>query len=471
MAFVVACGPNDDAEPTATSTPQPTATPASGPHAGVAGLGDPYFPELGNGGYDVQHYDLDLRYDPASGHLDGVATIDAVVLHELSRFNLDFRGMQVISVVVDGVEASFSRDGAELIVEPDEPLPDGGEMRIVVRYGGTPEPLESVFGPRIGWLRTVDGTTVIAEPNGASSWYPANDHPRDKATYTISMTVPDELEVIANGLLQETIEHDDDTTTWSYRHDSPMASYLATVTIGDLVLEEDGQVAGVTIRNAFASSLADSAAPKFENTDEMLEFFIDLFGPYPYETYGVAVVEIDLGGLALETQTISTFDRAFGLPNADVQAVAAHELAHQWFGNSVTLDTWKDIWLNEGFATYAQYLWIEELTGRPVAELMRDLYSRRGPTLEFVKPGDPGPSDLFSGSVYVRGAFTLHALRVEVGDEAFFEILRAWPERYAGETASTEDFIALAEEISGADLESVFDPWLFGETMPPLPVP
>ena len=245
-----------------------------------------------------------------------------------------------------------------------------------------------------------------------------------------------------------------------------MASYLTQLAIGDFRLGTTEGPNGVTIRNAFASPLADDATIDFSRTPDMLQLLTADFGPYPFDVYGVVVVN-DRTQFALETQTLSIFDSSFVDGSVNGDEVVAHELAHQWFGDSVTVSTWKDVWLNEGFATYAEWLWREHVDGTPVATLAKDTHDKlSGTTL----PGDPGVEHLFNvDTVYQRGALALQALRVTVGDDAFFMTLRTYASRFAGKNVTTNDFISVANEVSGRDLHDLVDAWLYREALPALP--
>jgi len=429
-----------------------------------AGIGDPYFPTLGNRGYDVSHYTLDLDYDPETKVLAGTATIESEATARLADFHLDLVGMEVESVTVDGDEAEFAREGSELIVDPEKRIRRGREFTVEVVYSGIPEPArEKSLGFEVGWVATDDGSYVLSEPNGAQTWFPGNDHPSDKATYTFRITVPDPLTVGANGVLTDRIPRDG-MTTFIWEASDPMASYLATVATGNLVITEEAPSAtDVPIRNVLTEEVADESSDVAATTAEMLDYFSEVFGPYPFEAYGVLVVDEPLG-VALETQTLSLFGNE-GLH----EIILAHELAHQWFGNAVSIDRWQDIWLNEGFATYAEWLWEEHEGGSTAAETARDSYGdgRVGPGTI----GDPGVDDLFGAPVYVGGALTLHALRVEVGDETFFDILRTYVRRFEDESVTTEEFVDVAADVSGRELGALFDAWLNQETLPPFPEP
>jgi aminopeptidase N len=447
----------DDASAGGDESAAPAAT-----EGGAPGVGDPYYPELGNGGYDVDHYTLDLRWDPEQGRLDGTTTIEATATDDLETFNLDLIGMEVDEVTVDDAAAESSRDGErELVVTPSESIGDGDEFVVEVRYGGEPEPVAGLLGGLGGWQADDGGEVYVAsEPDGAATFFPVNDHPSDKAGYTIEVTVPEALDVVANGVGEEPETNDDGTRTWRFEQEQPMASYLVQVVIAELSFEESESPEGVPIRNAVDTDVAD-LAESFGNTGDMIDYYAELFGPYPFDVYGAAVVDEDLG-FALETQTLSLFGSSF----VD-DVVIAHELAHMWFGDAVSLATWQDIWLNEGFAVYAEWLWTDHAAGGDgdLDQTALEYGASAGGFLD-TPPLDPGADDLFNESVYYRGALTLHALRSTIGDDAFFELLQTWVETYGGSSATTADFEALAEEVSGEDLNELFDAWLRSDELP-----
>lgn len=453
---------------TAPTTTTGTAAVPVGRVAGAAasGLGDPYFPTLGNGGYDVDHYLIDLRVDPERSHLDGTTTITATATGDHTAFSLDFAGPDVAAVTVDGAPVEWWRDGAELWV--GAPLVAGEAFSVAVGYAGVPSAFAAGSpGFPTGWRSNDEGTYVVAEPDGARTWFPANDHPTDKATFTFRITVPDGTTAVANGAPAGT-ETAGGLTTSVWEMAYPMSTYLATVVVAPLVRVEHPAAGDVVLGDYLPPAMADEVPEAFTRTGEMIEAFSAWFGPYPFDRYGHVVVS----GLpaALETQTLTVFgDEWFSTPYAEF--VVAHELAHQWFGDAVTPATWQDIWLNEGFATYGELLWVEHLYG---PEARQAEAARRYDDLaatDHALTGDPGVERLFGTSVYQRGALTLHALRADVGDEAFFAILRSWVERHAGGTAATSDFVALAEEVSGRDLGALFDAWLYAAPLPPLPSP
>jgi len=433
---------------------------------GAAGIGDDYYPSLGNGGYDVGHYDLDFKVG-TDGHVSSSTAVHATATEHLSSFNLDFAGWEIERLEVNGEQVSYERSGHELVIGPVE-IDTGTVFTVEVDYQGVPQPKESAAIPfGIGWITGPSGEQfVVAEPDAAHSWFPSNDHPLDKATFTFALTVPDGYVAAANGELVDVVEHPT-TTTYLWAMTDPMAPYLATIVIDDdLEIVADPvstAAAGIPIRNVLPPDLAAPQMTALETTGEMVRVLEGAFGPYPFDRYGIAVV----GGFpgALENQTLSVFGRAM-VDAPYFEYVLVHELAHQWFGDSVSVGQWSDIWLNEGFATFAELLWVEDRHGFAAyrEEVANRLEAAR--IAQYGPPGTPPANDLFNSSVYQRGAFVLVALRDEVGDDLFFEIVRTYVDRYTDGNVTTDDFIAVAEEISGRDLTQLFDVWLFGEQLP-----
>jgi len=440
---------------------------------GPPGLGDSLYPHLGNGGYDVQHYTLDLTVnDVATSDLEGTTIIEARATQNLSSFNLDFIGFEITTVTVNGQPAEIERSRKELTVTPSEALVENESFTVKVQYQGSPGEMDSMaIQIQTGWITFDGGSFVLSEPDGAASFYPVNDHPLDKATYTFRVTVPEPFEAAANGVLKETIDNGD-TTTFLFEARDPMASYLATVNIDEFDVETSQSESGIPIRNYYPTGLPEEMRKPFARQGEMLEYFSDLFGNYPFELYGALVIDLEFGA-ALETQTLSIFSKAMIDANnlEGSEQVVAHELAHQWFGDSVSLADWRDIWLNESFATYAQGLWTEHTRGRDeLDEWVRRLYAFVREERESMSPpGEPPADRLFNQGVYSWGALCLHALRLEVGDETFFDILQTYHERFAGANATTSDFIAVAEEVSGKELSAFFDSWLYSKELAPIP--
>jgi aminopeptidase N len=459
-----AASPTDAAQ----QSPQATSEALSpdNPLPGAAGLGDSYYPDFGNGGYDALHYTIVLDVELGLNTVEAEVTMDALAKEDLTSLNLDFVGLEIDAVTVDGAQAEFRRSGGELTIYLSEPLSTDESFSVTVSYHGTPGSgvdLSSRPEYEIGWGHYGEGVYVAGEPGGASSWYPVNEHPSDKATYAYHVTVDDPNVVGANGLLVDTRPAGDGETTYVWESVHPIASYLTTLAIGEFDVETSESPDGVLIRNYFEESIIQSSRDKFDVTGEMIDFFSERFGPYPFEAYGVAVHDVQLG-FALETQTLSVFGSWF-----INEEVIAHELAHMWFGDSVTLASWQDIWLNEGFAVYASWLWSEHDDGADELDAIVTDYYEVMASLPHRPPSDPGADNLFSDTVYTRGALVLHALRLEVGDAAFFEILRTYYDTYKYSNASTADFIAVAENVSGQDLADFFQSWLYESSLPDIP--
>lgn len=340
---------------------------------GAEGVDDPYFPRAGNGGYDVTHYALTLAYTPGtsgtSDDLTGTATITARATHNLSAFDLDLKGMKVNSLTVEGKTASWTRTGQELKVRPPSTLPKGKTFRTTVRYSGTPETITDPDGSEEGWLRTADGALALGEPTGSMAWFPGNDHPSDKATYDITITVPKGLQAVSNGELRtETTTGGGRTTTYTWRTAQPMATYLATVAIGRYDITRTTTKNGVPVYVAVDPEEAAASRKVLAKIPEVMEWEEYNFGPYPFTSTGAIVDRRGDAGYALETQTRPFF------PGAPDTGTLVHELAHQWYGDSVTPKTWRDMWLNEGFATYAEWLWNEDHDGDTAQQTFDALY-------------------------------------------------------------------------------------------------
>ena len=426
---------------------------------GSSGLGDPFFPLAGNGGYDVSNYSLTLDYTPSTNQLAGVDVITARATQDLSRFDLDLRGFAITQLLVNGQSASYTRDGQELIITPRPPLRSGSTFTVTVGYAGTPSVVVDPDGSSEGWIPTNDGAFVVGEPQGSPAWYAVNDNPRDKATYDFAVTVPAGLTVMANGVLVSNTTSGG-KTTWVWRENDPMAPYLSTATLGRFDLTTSS-VGGIPSYVAVDPTL--STGNVLRKLPEMVEFYASIYGPYPFDAVGAIVDDAKAVGYSLETQTKPVFDR---MPN---EATLAHELSHMWYGDSVTLTIWPDIWLHEGFATWSEWIWSEYQGNKSAAQWFKELYNTPAQDVRFwtPPPGDPGTAAfLFNGTIYYRGAMTLEALRQKVGDDAFFRTMRNWAQQNRYGNVTTAQFIALAEQESGVDLDHFFDVWLYQPDKP-----
>jgi aminopeptidase N len=490
---------------TALAVAAPAQADRRAPSPGGAGIGDRLFPTLGNGGYDVLNYQLNLRYatsDP-SQPVHGDVVILARATQSLSRFNLDFGGASVGSVSVNHRQAAWTRDGEELVITPQQALPDHRKFVVVVSdFVAVPtEPDPSDFSTTAFFI-TPDGSATAPQPDFAHLIFPSNDHPRDKARYSFRIDTPSDVVAVTNGVLRSKRTHGD-RTTWWYVQRQPMASELLQVAVGKYDLTARGRYRplgdmfidvefgderhqGVLRRDLTAPSLTAFLEDKLTLANGHLDYMTDWVGRYPFDAYGSFVVDAEIG-FALETQTISIYDSRFfvDLPQGVWEPVMVHELAHEWFGNSVSPREWSDLWLNEGHASWYEFLFAEEngqleedTTFYPdptgyatLEELMRAIYAHGDEwRAEFGPVARPvGPEALFSFQSYHGGALVLYALRQEIGHRAFERLEREWVSRNRYESVGTDDFIELASRVAGPDLSDFLEAWVYGTETPPMP--
>ena len=461
------------ARPTATALPV-TEAPVASPTAPVAApelsvlvpenlsAGDPYAPALGNSGYDVLRYTLRVALRPGVREVEATADIELESTQAgLRQVSLDFIGFRIDSVTVDGAPAEYGRDARKLLVNLPQGLGAGAGATLTVAYRGQPdqEPSEYVpFVSHLGLHFEPDHIYVVSEPDGARFWFPANDHPRDKAVFRFEVVAPPGQTGVANGELIETLAGTPaafadggpgDVYIWE--HNFPMATYQAMVAVGPYVRVDDTSPGGAPLRHYLFEEDRANFEPYRAPIGEMVDWLSEQFGPYPFEAFGYVLVG-NLGG-ALETQTMVVTDRASLSEN-----ILAHELAHQWFGNWVSLDSWGEMWRSEGFATYLAALWPDRGNpGRLAANLAAGI--QRGPQSPFPMRNPPA-DQLFGPAVYEEGALLAGDLRQTMGDEAFYAGLRAYFAQYGGDTASDAEFQAVLEEAAGQSLEAVFARWL-----------
>ncbi|MGG7307315.1 M1 family metallopeptidase [Curtobacterium sp. AB451] len=429
---------------------------------------DPYTPHSGDRRWSAHHYELRLEYRVATNRLDATATITGRAHEDLDRIVLDLHGMTVDRVDVDGKRAKkYSTATHKLTVTPAEPVAAGTEFTVHVRYRGTPHPLRSPWG-QIGWEELTDGVIVAAQPTGAPSWFPCNDRPDDKATYRFEITAEAAYDVVANGELLGK-ERARAGTTWTYATTEPMATYLATVQIGRYrTTRLRSSDTSVTLHHP--ADLATAAKTDFGRVPDMLALYADRFGPYPFASYGVVVTDDELE-IPLEAHGLAVFGRNHVDGEHGTDRLIAHELAHQWFGNSVTVTRWQDIWLHEGFACYAEWLWSEHRGGATADTLASTYRDGLLEQPEDLVVADPGPKDMFDDRVYKRGALALHAVRRSVGDDAFFAGLRTITERHRHGSVTPADVHAAFADAAGTDVDAVrrvTAPWIEEPSVPAL---
>ncbi|MFF3415076.1 M1 family metallopeptidase [Streptomyces sp. NPDC002698] len=437
---------------------------------GAAGVGDPYFPKMGNGGYDVAHYGLTLSYDPRDERLTGTAEITARALEDLSAFRLDLLGLDVSDVTVEGRGARWSRAGQELTVRPHDDLDKGETFSTTVRYSGIPRTITDADSSKEGWLRTADGALALGEPTGSMTWFPGDHHPSDKASYDVRITVPKGLQAVSNGELTSE-STTDGRTTYAWHTAEPMASHAATLAIGNYDVTRSTAKNGLPVYTAVDPTQKQASEKVLGEIPEIMDWAEYNFGPYPFSSTGAIVDRADDAGYALETQTRPVF------PGAPDTKILVHELAHQWFGDSVTPKSWRDMWLNEGFATYAEWLWQEDHDGDSAEEIFNSLY--KGDYYEPVDSGEiwafppadpPGAAQISDPPVYYRGAMVLHKIRQLVGDDTFYDIVQGWAATRRHANADTAAFTAYVEKAApDKDFGGIWKNWLYGKGKPAHP--
>ncbi|MFJ9180022.1 M1 family metallopeptidase [Streptomyces sp. NPDC102360] len=441
-----------------------------GQHYGQLKL-DPYFPANGDSRFRVHRYELDLDYRPEPNRLAGTARLSAIVSRaELDEFQLNFADFRIGRVRVDGRPAHYTLRGGRLRIRPAKPLAASAAFTVEVHYSGNPKPVKSSWGG-LGWEELTDGALVASQPVGAPSWYPCNDHPADKAAYQVSLTTPSAYQVVIGGrLLTRTTRAS--TTTWLYEQPAPTSSYLVGLAIGryQTALLGDPGLDGVPQTGHFPAHLLTDFSRDFARQPQMMALFQELFGPYPFGEYAVVVADEELD-VPVEAQGLSLF----GINHVDgargAERLIAHELAHQWFGNSVTVADWQHIWLNEGLAKYAEWLWCERSGGRGAQDLAAAAHRLLSGLPENLSLADPGRKHMFDDRLYERGALAIHALRCALGDETFFQALRSWTDLHRHGIVTTEMFAAHLERFARHPVDEVFRAWVHETALPEVPVP
>jgi aminopeptidase N len=450
---------------TALAVPAAGAASAAGPTAGSVDGGDPYYPLQGNGGYNARHYTLRLRYAPHTRVLHGVMRMRAVATKPLSRFDLDLRhDMRATRVLVNGSPAHHAQPrnrSHELVITPARALSAHKRFTVKVVYGGTAALIHDPDGSPDGWIKTNDGAFVANEPQGSPTWFPVNNIPRDKASYTITVNVPRGYVVASNGRFFRPV-HRGTRTIWHYNLTTPVADYLVTTTVGRFDIHHGHTAKGVPYTIFIDPSQRAGSGLVLRKLPKIIDFYSSRYGAYPFGRAGAIVDNAPNVGYALETATRPLFP---GVPD---ELTLAHELAHQWYGDTVTCKYWRDIWINEGFAEFSDWMWDQHRGAMTMHQHLRRLLARPAGSSSFEPPpGNPGSAaNIFAGSVYDRGAGTLEALREKLGNATFFKIMRGWVRMHRYGNATTKGFTTYASSVAHRDLTHFFQVWLYRRAKP-----
>ncbi len=468
--LLAGCTSEDDRPPTPSpqSSPTPTSSPTPSPTADrAAGYSTPVedrvYPDVGDPGVDALHYDLHLTWSPDTGTLDAAETIELRATEDADHLQLDLaRPLEVTRLLLDGRRAAYRHRGKDLVVEATVRTDE--LHTLTLRYSGRPEPVpapvqRSDFS-ETGWAVTPDGGSwTMQEPYGAYTWYAVNDQPSDKALYDFTLRVPAPFVGVANGeLLDRSQSRGDTVTRWHLGE--PAASYLVTVAFGDLTMTTDESASGVPISYWTPTDRPDLLR-RVRQTPEALAWVEDRLGPYPFDTLGILVVDSESG---METQTMITLgDTRY----ATSREVLVHEITHQWYGDEVTPEDWRDVWMSEGMATYVQGVWTAEDRGEPVSAVM-DYWATFEPRLraEAGPPADYHPDSFGSSNVYYGPALMWDDLRQRIGDGEFWRLVAAWPGAYPDGNADYTKITTWWTEQTGDDLSEFFAAWLLGEQAP-----
>jgi aminopeptidase N len=439
----------------------------AGSSEGQPGVGDPYYPDAGSSGYDATKYEIAMDWNPVTETMTATTTISARALQPLASFYFDL-ALQTDRVSVNGKDAAFEKRGfADVRVVPAEPIPADSDFEVVVHYSGAPGKISR--GDIRPWLTSGKEWLAAGEPESAAWWFPSDDHPSDPALMDISVRVPAGLQVISIGRLESRDTAQEAAfDTWHWVSRQPLATYLAFVAIGKYQLAEgivDQRPYVYAVSMQLPAAKRAKALSELEKSGATVRVLEQMFGPYPFSELGGVVPAARLWFGGLETQTRPVYNPASILNDGYAQTLIAHELAHMWFGDNVTVREWNDIFDNEAYASWAQWGFAERTGGDPANAALNKTYQRTKNNAAFwrITMIDPGREQLFT-TVYTRGPMVLQALRNVVGDDAFFSLARDWGQHPG--SRSLEDWMAAAQAETTINLEPFFQAWIFAPVAP-----
>ncbi|MFC4529402.1 M1 family metallopeptidase [Sphaerisporangium dianthi] len=447
------------------------------PRPGAHTAGDRLFTYLGNGGYDVRSYDVAYDYRAGTLKMDSSVRITATATQALSAFSLDSAVERVKSVAVQGKPAAFRVSGEKLLITPKHALRKGESFHVDISYrvdrGQNPPSPSYPPGTHIldHWINKDDGFALMGQPDRAHMFFPGNDHPSDKARFTFRITTPKDLQAVAGGTLRSR-KTTGDRTTFTYVGRDAIPTDVAQAAVGRFTKVTARGPHGLPIRSYIATGRYKAAKPMVDDIARQVAWMEKEFGRrFPYEAYGVLGVPGTYAGVALESATLSTFAvDGLAKPVKEIAPTMIHELVHQYFGDAVSPHDWNDMWISEGHADYYQLLYSVDKGYRELDDVLKQRYE-----FEFGKRLESGPPARLKSAADVLtggnngGALMLAGLRHQVGDAVFKRIERTFFDRYSGASATTRNYIDVANKVSGRDLTSYIEGWLYGAKVPPMP--
>ncbi|HNX01785.1 MAG TPA: M1 family metallopeptidase, partial [Candidatus Cloacimonadota bacterium] len=417
-------------------------------------------------GFDVQKYTLTLTINDAAHTIQGNVLANVTATDNINYIEYNLIGLNVNQVKVNDTISSFTYSNG-LIHIPLNGITNGSQFTTQVDYSGIPALSGAPYN--IGLIFSSTMVFTLSDPDASRYWWPCYDHPWDKAVVDLNVTMRSDWLVACNGIRTSMVDNGDGTKTHHWVGSNPMLPYLVCITASNY--REINQTFGnIPIQNFVSNSLYNNAVTDFSDLPNMMSVYSQKYGPYPFEKYGNAVVNMQTFG-AMEHQTMTTMGSDYIHGNHNGQWTIAHELSHQWFGNCVSPLTFKDVWLSEGFATYSEAVWEESQRGftsmcNYIQSSFHNYYLSWEPASSPQTIYDPAFSAYFNPPSYEKAASVLHMLRLQVGDSTFWNIMQSWFQAHHNGNATTQEFEALCESISGQDLHQFFHQWIYGAGIP-----
>ena len=415
-------------------------------------------------GFNINHYDIYIDIDTSNQEIVYgfvVATVNPVDF--INQISYELVGLNVDSVFVNNVLVEFTHENGVIVIPLDNICT---QFTTKVVYSGSPQLSSDGYGNGMRFL--TNQVFTVSCPNAARYWFPCYDHPWQKTLTDMRVKTRSDWKVASNGIRQGIINHEDGTSTTHWKNEEPIATYLVSIAMADYV-EQSSYHNGLLVQNFVFPNQAETAQEAFTVVPIAIDVFNELYGEYPFAKYGNAVAAIT-NFAAMEHQTMTTIGSSYVNTSQTGEMVIVHELAHSWFGNSLTALTWKDVWLSEGFATYSEALFREQVYGFSesrdyIGQRFHNYYKNFASSYGYRRIYDPVYNEYFYPMVYQKAASVLNMLRLKIGHENYFNLIQTWF-GLGHRNVVTAEFIELAEEVSGYDLDQFFNQWIFGTGYP-----